>query len=293
MKKYYFEDGNSKNQYDVSFYVDERTYDYNTYKQLATQWPYFHECFEIMLIESDDLSMTINEKTYLLQHNDLVIYSPDDFHRYILEKDEVYRRLTCTFSCEYIEKFGTSETDLLRCFRQREPDFCPIRRLNDSQAAAIAALILQAGRVSKSNEYGSDVATQCILTRILIYANQLFADTSRALLDNTPSEYEKLRPVITYINQNLNEELTIQTLARHFFISERHLCRLFKKYLGYTVNEYVTSRRVMQAAALLRDGKSVAQTCEAVTPEGESHFIGVFKKLVGTTPKQYAMRFNK
>lgn len=293
MKKYYYEDGNSKYEYSRTFLVDERTYTYQIYTQLATQWPCFHECYEVMLIQSDNLRMSINEKAYILQKNDLVIYSPSDFHHYILEDGEIYRRITCTFSYEFIEKFGTKKTDLLKCFNERGADFCPIRRLNEQQADALCALMQQAKASSQSDSYGSDVATKCALTRILIYVNRLFEDVSCALTDNVPSEYEKIRPIVEYINSNLKEELTIQNLARRFFISERHLCRIFKKYFGFTINEYVTCRRVLQAAAFLRDGKSVMQTCEEVTPEGMSHFIGVFKKLIGTTPKQYAKQFCK
>lgn len=103
--------------------------------------------------------------------------------------------------------------------------------------------------------------------------------------------YQKLRPILYYINRYLSAELSLDMLSKEFYISKYYLCRIFKETFGYTVNEYITYRRIAHAAALLRNGASVAQACKAVTPEGTSHFISVFKKLVGTTPQQYAKQY--
>lgn len=293
MKKYYYEDGNSKNVYSMTFQVDDRHCDYEAFKKLATQYPYFHGFYEVMLIQCDGIHMYINDKAYILQKNDLIIFCPQDFHRYLLEDGQVYRRITCEFSGEYIEDFCTHNTDLLSCFINRPNDFCPIRRLDSMHAAKITDLMKTTQKSNGSSDYGEDLSAKCALIKILLEVNGLYDRMPNIELGEISAEYRRIKPIVDYINTHLNYDLTIKTLADQFYISKYHFCRIFKKTLGYTVNEYVTCRRILNAAALLRDGVGVTQTWEKVTPEDMSYFIKVFKKLMGVTPKQYAKQFQK
>lgn len=289
-KKYYNDNGDLKNVYSIAMHIDANFCDYEQYKKYATDSYYFHSFFEVMLVKSNNIRMYINDKSYILNRNDLLIFNPQDFHRYILEQGQVYHRISCEFSHEYIRDFSTHNSDLLACFTKRSPDFCPIRHLDDTDTDILTKLMETAIQTHKTSKYGDDVIAKCAIGRMLIFINQIYKNTPNINQGEMLVEYNKMKPIVNYINTHLNEDLALDNLIKKFYISKFHLCRVFKQTLGCTVNEYITYRRVLSAATLLRDGCTVMQACEQVTPDGMSHFISVFKKILGTTPKQYAKR---
>ncbi|HWR40886.1 MAG TPA: PocR ligand-binding domain-containing protein [Patescibacteria group bacterium] len=91
-----------------------------------------------------------------------------------------------------------------------------------------------------------------------------------------------------YILVNYSQNIKIEDVAVHLFISPSHLSRLFRQEQGCTVNDYITRVRVEQAVEFLkRPGFSVAQTSQAVGFQSQSYFAKVFSKYIGVTPLVY------
>lgn len=292
VKKFFYFDGTTRLPYSIDLLIDDTPLTYEEYISFdSSNTPYFHGFYEIMIIQSDDIRMQINEKSYILKRNDLIIFSPQDFHRVIVEEGQTYERWSCEFSKEYIQSFVTENDCILRCFLAQNGQYCHVRHLDDATARQLIHTLADMREKKALSEYGSDVLVQCAMVRVLVWINQLFDVLPPHEGGQVVNDYHKLSPVLNYINTNISADLSLETLSEKFYISKYHLCRIFKKTFGYTVNEYITYRRVVHAAALLRNGSSVMSACEAVTPEGLSHFITLFKKLVGTTPKQYAKQY--
>ncbi len=86
--------------------------------------------------------------------------------------------------------------------------------------------------------------------------------------------------------ENMNKR--VSELATLTPFSYAHLSRLFKKYTGDTLHEYISKIRINYAATLLRTtDKSVLIISGAVGYDSFSHFIKKFKELMGVTPVQY------
>ena len=95
--------------------------------------------------------------------------------------------------------------------------------------------------------------------------------------------------ILSYVNQNLTEELTIRKLAAHFYLSSSYLCKIFKDETGTTINRYITAKRISRAKALLAEGYSVTETYAMCGFQDYSNFLKAFTKAVGISPKKYAM----
>ena len=64
---------------------------------------------------------------------------------------------------------------------------------------------------------------------------------------------EKIQTTIEYIEDNLNEKISLEDLAKQTFLSKYHYHRLFHALVGETVMEYVRKRRLTEAAKELVD----------------------------------------
>jgi AraC-like DNA-binding protein len=93
-----------------------------------------------------------------------------------------------------------------------------------------------------------------------------------------------------FINNNFDRELNLNLLSRTRFTSKFHLLRLFKKYYGQTPKQYLTDKRIEKSKEVLKNGRSVSETCFAVGFESQSSFCTLFKKRVGLTPTEFQKR---
>jgi AraC family transcriptional regulator len=98
----------------------------------------------------------------------------------------------------------------------------------------------------------------------------------------------RLRSVLGYIQSNLGEELSITELAGVAGLGPDHFCRAFRNSVGVPPHQYVIGQRISEAKRLLAARRmSVAEVALTLGFANQSHFTGVFHRVVGTTPKRY------
>lgn len=91
-----------------------------------------------------------------------------------------------------------------------------------------------------------------------------------------------------YIEQHLQEALTVDTLARALELSPSYLSVLFKKETGTAVSEYIRQKRIETAKTLLQyTDFSCMDIAEYLCFSSDSHFSRVFRQYTGQTPGAY------
>jgi AraC family transcriptional regulator len=99
---------------------------------------------------------------------------------------------------------------------------------------------------------------------------------------------DSVQRAIDYIEQHLDEELDLSSIAEEAYISVAQLYRVFYALTGHPVKDYIRKRRMSVAANHLRNSKRTVE--ELAWDSGfESYhsFAKVFKKIVGLTPAAY------
>ena len=139
------------------------------------------------------------------------------------------------------------------------------------------------------------------------YAQVLFQAISMHLLkkysESSPPTYNtgntsvkhKLQIALNYIEQNLDEKLTLDLLAERVSISKYYLCRLFVKHLDITPRQYIIEQRIDKAKQLLKQKPSmqivdIALNCGFAS---HSHFNRQFNRNTGMSPKSYRNSYNQ
>lgn len=94
-----------------------------------------------------------------------------------------------------------------------------------------------------------------------------------------------------YIYLHLFEEITLQQLAEASGLNPHYLSQLFKKETGLTLMNYIQWERIEEAKKLLdHSNDTIASIGARLTFYDQAHFIKVFKKHAGVTPRQYRNR---
>lgn len=90
-----------------------------------------------------------------------------------------------------------------------------------------------------------------------------------------------------YIANNIEDKLSITSLAAHFCYNATYLSRVFKAKTDVQLANYIVASKIAKAEELLRAGRSPTDTAAAIGYETYSHFSRTFKRQVGVSPKQY------
>lgn len=123
-----------------------------------------------------------------------------------------------------------------------------------------------------------------------IISSSLIRITLAALTGATGENVEKstIARIIAYINANLSEPLTIDSISEGVSVNKYHLCHIFREKTGMTVMSYIIDRRLALAKEKLVSGDApimeIALECGFDDP---SHFSRTFIRCEGISPREY------
>lgn len=133
--------------------------------------------------------------------------------------------------------------------------------------------------------------TYHILHILLKYFTVKATDTP-AFIEHKQFSY--LNAITAYIEENYKEELSLPLIASYVHLSEGHLIRLFKKYMGITILQYISSVRLQHAYQQLINSDDNLETIayEAGFPNKKA-LIQQFRNVYHVTPHQYRLTRRK
>lgn len=105
-----------------------------------------------------------------------------------------------------------------------------------------------------------------------------------------PEDYlKRLNKVLSFIDKNLDGDLSLEKIARLAYYSPFHLHRLFKAVTNETLNVYVTRKRIERAALLLihHQEMSLSEIADKFGFKSDSVFSRTFKKIYGQSPRAF------
>lgn len=101
-------------------------------------------------------------------------------------------------------------------------------------------------------------------------------------------ELSALKKMISCINENYGEKLTLARIAAAGNVGKTACCAIFRRYTNKTPNEYLTQFRLRKAMELLKDSDmTVMEISYAVGFSGASYFSEVFRKNYACSPREY------
>jgi AraC-like DNA-binding protein len=98
--------------------------------------------------------------------------------------------------------------------------------------------------------------------------------------------------LIKYLNEHINRNLSLDFLAKKFFVSKYYLCRVFKKHNGISIHGYVMQKRVMLAKQLIEGGASARYAAKKVGFHDYSAFYRAYTKVLGEAPSTRGIKKN-
>ncbi|MFH6991139.1 GyrI-like domain-containing protein [Flavobacterium sp. FlaQc-48] len=104
---------------------------------------------------------------------------------------------------------------------------------------------------------------------------------------------KRINNVLLFIDQNLDQELNLETIAKIGNYSPFHLHRIFKAITNETINEYITRKRIEKAASILLRKReiTISELSLQYGFNSNSSFTRTFKKFYGISPKEFRQAY--
>lgn len=262
------------------------------YNDEKTMSIHIHDCYEIYFSISGGKQFWIDNRVYEFEPGDIFFINQSESHWVTRIDQQTHERIVLFIYPEYLQQLSTPQTDLSGCFRS-STSFGHRIGMSEKERGRFSYYM---HRLAESRGFGQDLMDQASFLELMIFLNSVFLSRCTQIpsqsLESGASvsdpHYAQVDKILSYINQHLAEDLSIQHLAEQFYLSRSYLCKIFKDVTGTTINRYIIDKRISLARSLLAEGMPVMETGSLCGFHDYSNFLKSFTRSVGVSPKKYA-----
>ncbi len=242
---------------------------------------HFHEFDKLVILISGRVDYTVEGTTYRLEPWDILLVRHHMIHRAAIDLSVPYERIIIYLDSAYVERFAP-ESGLMDCFAAAEKRrYCLIRPDGES-VKSLGDALCRLESAKDDELFGAQLLRGTLLVQLLVLINRIM------LSDNGPEDGAdsggKIAPALSYINENLTSQLSIDDMAALCYLSRYHFMRLFKAQTGCTVHNYIRQKRLVLAARLIREGMSASAAAAECGFSDYSAFHRAFTKTFRVSP---------
>ena len=252
---------------------------------------HFHNEFEFVL-PMQNYSLRTETGDIVVSYGELLFLRANTLHHQ-MEDGHPCPRYVLHIEKPTIESLSTPNINLLKILETTPTCHVDIRGYEGEFIQILSSLSNQHSLTEK-NELNISIALLRFLEMFIerlefksigVEASQRFSASNSGI--NIVHATQQL------IIQNLDKPLTLDFIADQVHVSKYYLSHLFSKLTGYSLKEYITHCRLVQACEKLREGASVEEAQDLLNIKNKTYFIRLFKKEVGCTPSEYFKRYSK
>lgn len=177
------------------------------------------------------------------------------------------------------ELFAVDRVEFVSCFATRDP---LIQQIALALKAELEFTSSSLAEIRCEHLYAESMANALAIHLLRRYAGTTIIERPTEGLP----QY-KLRQVLDYIHDHLEQDLSVEAIATLLQMSPYYFSRLFKQSTGLSPHQYIIQGRVERAKQLLHQGMAIADIAYSVGFSSQSHLNRHFKRLAGVTPKAF------
>ncbi|MBO5209508.1 MAG: helix-turn-helix domain-containing protein [Lachnospiraceae bacterium] len=246
---------------------------------------HYHDFYKIIYFVEGNVNYKIEGKSYKLKPHDFVLVDFNAIHKPEIETDKPYERYIIYLSEEFMSHENERMESMRNCFelakinRNAVVHFAP-----GSYEQLLECLMRMEEEAKQKQDFLSDRMLEAALLEFMVLFNRACVAQPKAFI-TTASYNEKIVDVISYIQEHLTqEEINIDLLAEKFYISRYYLMRQFKEATGYSIHQYISEKRILEAKRRIMTGVPASKVCYDCGFSDYSTFARRFKDIVGVSP---------
>lgn len=257
------------------------------YDSNSFMWHY-HPEIEITYIKKGSMHYRVNNQSFHLKEGDIIFCNSNALHSGEMEHQEDCSYIPITFDPKLIYGFFQSTI----CTKYVEPVIqnlavCAMHiDYTESWHETFRKKMLEVIALDKEKPdfYELDISIRMqIMWRLLV--EHLPHQPLPAASDLT--EYERIRKILSYIEQNYMNPITLTEVAEHIHLCESECTRLFKRHMNTTLFSFLQEYRIERSLEYLSTHESISNIAGKTGFSDSNYYSKVFSKIKGCSPREY------
>jgi AraC-like DNA-binding protein len=256
---------------------------HNEQAEQGTLFNHWHEDLEICYTVFGKANHHINGELVEEKPGRVIVTNEGFIHNIVPDEDNVKKSDVCTVVVLIHPDF----------IRENFPEYAHMYFTNHKEQAStelkacfqkIRTFVKQTKYTPLSHLYGKSL----VLELLYLLGQEGVIERSVADDINVLKNIERMKGIVSHIEQHFREPLPQKEMAERFYFSSVYFSRYFKQCTGMTYTDYLTRYRVEQARKeLLSTHHHIVDVALNNGFTDERRLILAFKKYYGTTPLQY------
>ncbi len=257
------------------------------YESGSFMW-HWHPEIEITYVQKGTMCYKVNHMVYHLKEGDIVFNNSGALHSGTMENQKDCAYIPVTFDSRLIYGFFQStvnskyvdpviQDSMLPaiCIDQSEPWHKPFREY------LLRIIDLDE---KKPDFYELDI-TICLqsMWRLLLEHITYEPQVSR----ENSLEYDRIKKILSYIEENYQNKITLNDIAGHIHLCESECTRLFKRHMNTTLFAFLQEYRIERSLEFLQDDQPVSAVADKAGFSDPNYYSKVFAKIKGCSPREY------
>ena len=269
-------------------YLNDDFLYFNLKDQKKSQFEsHYHDFNKIIIFISGEVTYIIEGKSYKLKPWDILLVGRNDLHQPIISSSSPYERIILWLNPSFLEEHNKGNCNLLSCFQLATERKLNLIRLNNKGINSLKQNLSDLEGAIKERAFGSDILKNALFLQLMVKINRLFLGMEVSNNIDDIKSNPLIENMLSFINSNLDKDLSIDILSKNFFLNKYYLMHLFKKETGYTLYNYIQKKRIIKASDLIKSGMQAGEVCSLCGFGDYSTFVRAFKKEFLLSPKQY------
>ena len=257
------------------------------YESGSFMW-HWHPEIEITYVQKGTMCYKVNNLVYHLKEGDIVFNNSGALHSGTMENQEdcayipvtfdprlIYGFFQSTINSKYVDPVIQDSMLPAICIAQSESWHKPFREY---------LLRIIALDEKKPDFYELDI-TICLqsMWRLLLEHITYEPQTSR----ENSLEYDRIKKILSYIEENYQNKITLNDIAGHIHLCESECTRLFKRHMNTTLFAFLQEYRIERSLEFLQADQPVSAVADKAGFSDPNYYSKVFAKIKGCSPREY------
>lgn len=261
---------------------------HNIFNSSNNIFPHVHNCYELIHFINFSGSYSVEGHIYEINNNDILITNLNELHRALLPPNTIFESQQFLLKEAFLAEFVFNDYNPFRALKYRE-----LGCQNKIDASIVNQYHLDDlfNQMTFYHEHPlpeSESMVKALSLQLLTHINNIISITPMIKESNNI-----IQDILVYINNNLTEKITLELLEIKFCTSRYYISRIFKRQIGCTVVEYITTKRILLAKEFILNGMYASDAALEAGFFDYSNFYRAFKHATGMSPYDYKAQLKR
>ena len=245
-----------------------------------------HNYYELYFFEEGAVTMVIDEKPYPLRTGDVIVIPPGIDHRaQLTDPEKAYRRFVFWVSQPFLTALECRSADYGYLLRRTKARGNYVYHFDLPTFNALRTRLFTLLNELHADRFGKDAAIALCISDLLLFLGRTVYEQEQQR--NKKEQLSRYEAITQYVDGHLDEPLSLDALARQFFMSKYYLVHLFRENTGLSVHQYILKKRLAACCDAMQGGAAVGEAYRQWGFGDYSAFYRAFRKEYGMSPSAY------